>query len=71
VEEVADVGSVFGEYIPLSSLLLEEYQQRRICRSLRPDWFPLLSWTTGPVAGRPVEGELYSRTKTLKVNKAD
>lgn len=57
VEEVADIGGVFGEYIPPSSIFLEEYEERRIAKSLRPDRFPVLSWTTKVFAGRTAEGE--------------
>lgn len=57
VEEVADINDVFGEYIPLSSLFLEEFEEKRIAKSLRPDRFPVLSWTTKAFAGRTAEGE--------------
>lgn len=57
VEEVADINNVFGEYIPPSTLFLEEYEEKRIAKSLRPDRFSVLSWTTETFAGRTAEGE--------------
>ena len=57
VEEVADINHVFGEYIPLSTLFLEEYEEKRIAKFLRPDRFPVLSWATKAFAGRTAEGD--------------
>ena len=68
VEEVADINNVFGEYIPPSTLFLEEYEEKRIAKSLRPDRFPVLSWSTKAFAGRTVEGESSYLTFSWMIN---